>query len=54
MNAEKNYVITSDPLTAEMIATSKLNKPIVVTAAIIIPIILGIVTLLLTKRKSKK
>lgn len=54
MNAEKNYVITSDPLTAEMIATSKLNKPVVVTIAIIMPIILGIGALLLTKRKSRK
>ncbi len=54
MNDTKDYVITSAPLTAEMIALSKINKTFVTAVAIGTPIVLALGALFIVKHKKKQ
>lgn len=52
MNMDKNYVVTADPLTVHMIATSKLNKALVIAVAAVVPLITaGFIFTLYRRRK---
>jgi len=51
MNMEKNYIVTADPLTVHMIATSKLNKTLVIAVAAVVPLAAAGLTFILYRRR---
>ncbi|ABX41844.1 hypothetical protein [Lachnoclostridium phytofermentans] len=52
---ENNHTVTADPLSVNMIAVSELNKPLVVSVAVVIPLLIaGYVILHTNHRKGSK
>lgn len=52
---ENNHTFTADPLSVNMIAVSELNKPLVISVAVILPLLVaGYVILHTSRRRVKK
>lgn len=54
MDQHENYVVTSLPLTATMLVTSRLNKTAVMVVAIVVPVLLSITAVWMGKRNKQK
>ena len=51
LNEQANYTVTSDPVTANMLITSQMNKTLVLAVAVAVPLALGLTSFTLTRRK---
>lgn len=53
---ENNHTVTADPLSVHMIAVSELNKPLVISVAVVLPLLIAGYAVLHTRRRkgSKK